>query len=195
MCSRGRTNTKLVAMSEAKRASNLAPDGCLNSALRKKNIFLDMLSVACPRTIRSFEKGLAARGGWREEILLVPDSDLFLCPFSYATLRKRGTQFWGSSFAVFWPVSRQLPPASPFSKRLKLGGFYKDRCVHLHRADELQTLTAYHRRETVHSGDDTVSSGRITQRISFRPESVNLHFGTVCRLSVRISRPHPFEEL
>ena len=41
----------------------------------------------------------------------------FLCPFSYATLRRRGTQFWGSICAVFGAlVSRQPPPANPFSK-------------------------------------------------------------------------------
>ena len=43
--------------------------------------------------VRSFEKGLAGRGGWREEILPMPEIQApFLCPFSYATLRRRGTQ-------------------------------------------------------------------------------------------------------
>ena len=43
----------------------------------------------------------------------------FLLPFSNATLRRRGTQFWGSIFAVFLaPVRRQPPPASPCSKPL-----------------------------------------------------------------------------
>ena len=50
--------------------------------------------------VSSFEKGLAGRGGWREEILLMPtDSGLFPVLFFYATLRRRGT-----IFAVFWAL-------------------------------------------------------------------------------------------
>ena len=72
----------------------------------------------------------ASKRGWRaegfganrEEIL--PMSEIqtsFLCPFSYATLRRRGTQFWGSIFAVFWHpfVANPLLP-TPFSKPLNV---------------------------------------------------------------------------
>ena len=45
--------------------------------------------------IRSFEKRLADRGGWREEILHMPEIQAsFLCPFSYAPLGRRETHFW-----------------------------------------------------------------------------------------------------
>ena len=38
--------------------------------------------------------------------------DSFLCPFSYASLKRRGTRFWGTIFTVFWPlfVAHPLPP-------------------------------------------------------------------------------------
>ena len=65
--------------------------------------------------IRSFEKGLADRRGYREEILPMPH--FFLCP-----LRRRGTYFWRTFFGCFWgSVCRQPPPANPFSKHLKKG--------------------------------------------------------------------------
>ena len=72
-------------------------------------------------TLRSFEKGLAGRGGWREEILPMGEIQTsFLCPFSYATISRRGTQFWESIIGCIWgPVSRQPPPRQPFSKPLK----------------------------------------------------------------------------
>ena len=42
-------------------------------------------------TIRSFEKGLADKGGWREEVLHVPEIQAsFLYPFSYAPLGEGG---------------------------------------------------------------------------------------------------------
>ena len=40
---------------------------------------------------RSFEKGLADRGGWREETLHMPEIQAsFLCTFSYAPLGEGG---------------------------------------------------------------------------------------------------------
>ena len=45
----------------------------------------------CPPKIRSFEKGLADRGGWRKEILHMPEIQAcFLYPFSYAPLGEGG---------------------------------------------------------------------------------------------------------
>ena len=42
--------------------------------------------------LRSFEKGLADRGGWREEIFHMPEIQAsFLCPFSYAPLGEGDT--------------------------------------------------------------------------------------------------------
>ena len=68
-------------------------------------------------SVRGFEKGLADRGGWREEILHMPEIQAsFLYPFSYAPLGEGGhisREFWGS-FLGF--VCRQPPPANPFSK-------------------------------------------------------------------------------
>ena len=71
------------------------------------------------------KKGLAGRGGWREEIL--PMSVIqtsFLCPFSYATLRISGTYFWASICAVFWAllVANPLPP-TPFRNLREKGSF------------------------------------------------------------------------
>ena len=41
--------------------------------------------------VRSFEKGLVDRGGWREEILPIPEIEVsFLRPFSYAPLGEGG---------------------------------------------------------------------------------------------------------
>ena len=43
------------------------------------------LRAAFDFEVRSFEKGLADRGGWREEILPMPEIEAsFLHPFSYA---------------------------------------------------------------------------------------------------------------
>ena len=51
--------------------------------------------------IRSFEKGLADRGGWREEILHMPEIQAsFLYPFSYAPLGEGG-QISGELFGLF----------------------------------------------------------------------------------------------
>ena len=49
--------------------------------------------------VRSFEKGLADRGGWREEILHMPEiQPSFLYPFCYAALGEgghiSGERFW-----------------------------------------------------------------------------------------------------
>ena len=74
-------------------------------------------------SFRSFEKGLADRRGWREDILPMPQRmrphSLHL--LSYGPPRRRGTCSW----RIFWPVSlglvtvcRQPPPANPFSKPL-----------------------------------------------------------------------------
>ena len=44
----------------------------------------------------------------------------FLCPFAYATLRRRGA-ILGVKFCCIWgPVSRQTPPANPFSEALNV---------------------------------------------------------------------------
>ena len=64
---------------------------------------------------RSFKKGLADRGGWREEILLLLEIGLISVPSFLCPLRRRGTYFW----RIFWGfVCRQPPPANPFSKPL-----------------------------------------------------------------------------
>ena len=53
---------------------------------------------------RSFDKGLADRGGWREEIRPMPEIEAsFLHPFSYAPLRSRGTHLW-TIFRLFLGV-------------------------------------------------------------------------------------------
>ena len=57
-----------------------------------------MLTAAC---FRGFEKGLAYRGGWREEFPPAQIRAFFLYPFSYSSLRRRQTQFWGTIFAAF----------------------------------------------------------------------------------------------
>ena len=54
--------------------------------------------------LRSFEKGLADRGGWREEILHMPEilnQASFLYPFFLCPLRTRGTQFWRTFWGFF----------------------------------------------------------------------------------------------
>ena len=69
---------------------------------------------------RSFEKGLAVRGGCREEILPMPEIEAsFLYLFSYAPLGEGG-HIVGVFFGGF--VCRRPPPANPFSKPLKRGG-------------------------------------------------------------------------
>ena len=68
--------------------------------------------------IRSFEKGLADRGGRREEILQRPEIQAaFLYPFSYAPLGEWG-HISGELFGLLLRgfVCRQPPPANPFSK-------------------------------------------------------------------------------
>ena len=64
--------------------------------------------------IRSFEKGLADRGGWREKILPVPEiAASFLHPFSYAPLGEGG-HISGERFsASLGFVSRQQGPPEP----------------------------------------------------------------------------------
>ena len=55
--------------------------------------------------IRSFEKGLEDRGGWRQEVLSMPEIEAtFLYPFSY------GTHFWRTFFGCFWGFVRHQPP-------------------------------------------------------------------------------------
>ena len=65
---------------------------------------------------RSFEKGLADRGGWREETLQRPEIQAsFLYPSSYAPLGERGhisgELFWALFGGLF--VANSLPP-TPF---------------------------------------------------------------------------------
>ena len=67
--------------------------------------------------IRSFEKRLADRGGWPEELFPVPEIEAsFLHPFSYAPLGEGG-RISGEVFWLFFggSVRRQPPPANPFS--------------------------------------------------------------------------------
>ena len=52
---------------------------------------LPSIAIVLTPYIRSFEKGLADRGGWREEILHMPEIGAsFLYPFSYAPLGEGG---------------------------------------------------------------------------------------------------------
>ena len=64
--------------------------------------------------IRSFEKGLAGRGGWHEEILPVPDIQTsFLCPSSCATLGD-GEHNSGDQFSLcFGTRSSPIPSRQP----------------------------------------------------------------------------------
>ena len=85
--------------------------------------------------VRSFEMGLAGRGDWREEILPMPEIQAsFLCHFSYATLGRRGTQFWRSTFAVFWPPFVANPSRQPLFETFDSGvapaNQTKERSVH-----------------------------------------------------------------
>ena len=50
---------------------------------------------------RKFRKGVEGVGGRRSFLYQVGIQTFFLCPFSYATLGRKGTQFWGSIFVVF----------------------------------------------------------------------------------------------
>ena len=77
-----------------------------------------------PTYLRSFEKGLADRGGLaRGSPWKARDSFFFSVPFFLCHLRRRGTHFWRvfSTFSTFLGlfggfVCRQPPPANPFSK-------------------------------------------------------------------------------
>ena len=70
--------------------------------------------------IQKFRQGVGGqRGLARGDPSHAKGSDLVLCPFSYSSLRKRGTPFWGSIFAVFWPRWSPTSSRQPFSKPLK----------------------------------------------------------------------------
>ena len=71
--------------------------------------------IHSPTAIRSFEKELADRGGWREETLHRPEIQAsFLYPFYYAPLGEGG-QISGELLGSFWKfVCLQPPPANPF---------------------------------------------------------------------------------
>ena len=60
-------------------------------------------------------KGLADGGGWREEILPMPQIKASFLHLFHFLLMTRRTQFWGPFFAVFWAllVANPLPP-TPF---------------------------------------------------------------------------------
>ena len=71
----------------------------------------------CLFLIQKFRKGLADRGGWREEILQRPEIQAsFLYPFPYAPLGEGG-RISGELLGSFWVfICRQPPAANPFSK-------------------------------------------------------------------------------
>ena len=75
--------------------------------------------LALTTSIRSFEKGSADRGGWREETLQRPEIQAsFPYPFSYAPLGEGG-QISGELLGFFLGfVCRQPQNANPFSKPL-----------------------------------------------------------------------------
>ena len=68
---------------------------------------------------RSFEKGLAGRGGWREEILPIPEVQASFCAlFPMPTLGERN-KILGINFCCsLGPAGCQPPPANPFLKLL-----------------------------------------------------------------------------
>ena len=72
--------------------------------------------------LRSFAKGLAERGGWREEIFAVPEIETpFLHAFSYAPLRRRGRHFWRTFWAVF-PEGPKIKKIWDFERDWKFRG-------------------------------------------------------------------------
>ena len=74
------------------------------------------IKLICVLFFQKFRKGVGGqRGLARGDPSYARDSDLFLCPFSYAILRRRSTQFWGSVLAALWAllVANLLPP-TPF---------------------------------------------------------------------------------
>ena len=69
--------------------------------------------------IRSFEKGLADRGGWRQDILPMPEIEAsFLHPFSYAPLGEEG-HFWRTLLPALGVVGCPPPTANPFLSKTK----------------------------------------------------------------------------
>ena len=79
--------------------------------------------------ISSFEKGLAGRGGWREEILPMPESQTFSVPFFYATLRRRGTEFRGSIPSVFGPCYSPTPFRQPLFETSEIVKMIANHCL------------------------------------------------------------------
>ena len=74
------------------------------------------MQITLPKKNQKFRKGVGGQRGLAQgDPSHARHSHLFAVPFSYATLRRRGTQFWGSIFAVFWAllVANPLPP-TPF---------------------------------------------------------------------------------
>ena len=70
---------------------------------------------------RGFEKGLADRGGWRKDSFLCQRfRHLFCILFPIPPLVEGGHNS-GEFLLHLGPVSRQLPPANPFSKPLIFG--------------------------------------------------------------------------
>ena len=63
---------------------------------------------------RGFEKGLADGGGWREEILPMPEIQAsFLHSFSYPSFRRRGTLSGDLFLAAFWALLVANPSRQP----------------------------------------------------------------------------------
>ena len=74
-----------------------------------------LMSVIFPPAILSeVYKGLAVRGGCREEILPMPEIEAsFLCLFFLCPLRRRGTHYWRTFRAVFGACLSPTPSRQP----------------------------------------------------------------------------------
>ena len=117
MCISGYWSWKLYPMQSSKR------EGCCPEAMHAQDWSSTTESTAHEHeslvsNVQKFRKGLAVRGGCREEILPMPEIEAsFLYPFSYAFLGEGGCltgELFLGCFAGF--VCCQTPPANPFSK-------------------------------------------------------------------------------
>ena len=87
----------MLGLSISKRRTNPATTNVLESrwvCLVLLNLF-DLGSLSCKPSFRRPDKGLAGRGGWRKEILPMPEIQTCLLPLvSDAPDIRRGTHFW-----------------------------------------------------------------------------------------------------